>query len=118
MTLPKPFRGEIWWVDWPTGRGSEPSGRRPALIVQNDLANQSQRYSNTIVVAISTYGLPVSFHIPLTPDVENGLAVPSFIKCEQVMVISCERLQQCIGQVKSDELHKVDIALRRVLGLG
>jgi mRNA interferase MazF len=117
MTLPKPFRGEIWWVDWPAGRGSEPGGRRPALIVQNDIANQSLRYTYTIIVAISSYGLPVPFHIPLSPNEENSLPAPSFIKCEQIIIVSCERLRQCIGQISSEEMSLVNRALKRVLDI-
>ena len=47
-------RGEIWWVDWSPGRGSEQQGVRPALIVQTDAANLNPKYPNTIVVAINS----------------------------------------------------------------
>ena len=115
--MPKPFRGEIWWADVPLGRGSEPSDWRPVLIIQNDQANQSERYHNTIALVISTSGTPVSFHIPLTPTAENGLSARSVIKCEQVMTISDERLDRCIGQISSEEMHLVNRAIKRVLDL-
>ena len=35
-------RGEIYWVDWNPGRGSEQSGLRPALVIQNDIGKQIQ----------------------------------------------------------------------------
>lgn len=52
----KPERGELWWVDWSPGRGSEQTGHRAALIVQTDPANHNPRYPNTIVATISRQG--------------------------------------------------------------
>ena len=34
------LQGEIWWIDPTPKMGSEQRGRRPALIIQNDLANK------------------------------------------------------------------------------
>ena len=34
-------RGEIWWADLPTPVGSEPSYRRPIVIIQDDTFMQS-----------------------------------------------------------------------------
>jgi mRNA interferase MazF len=60
---PAPNRGEIWQLDWSPGRGSEQTGVRPALIVQNDPGNHSPIYPNTIVVSISTKGRNIPFHV-------------------------------------------------------
>ena len=32
-----PKRGEVWLVNWSPARGSEQAGRRPALVIQNDI---------------------------------------------------------------------------------
>ena len=50
MTICK--RGEIWMVNFNPGRGSEQTGVRPALIIQNDIGNQYA--STTVVAAITT----------------------------------------------------------------
>jgi len=115
--LNKPYRGEIWLVDWTPGRGSEQAGKRPSLIVQCDLINQHSRYDNTIVAAITTNSRPLHFHIPILPNAENGLIAPSFIQCEQLMTIACDRLESLIGCLTPDELELVDQALRRVFEL-
>ena len=91
--MPEPRRGEIWMVDWSPGRGSEQTGRRPALVVQLDAANLNPRYPNTILVAISTKGKPVPFHIRLDPSSSNGLSDISYAKCEQIMTCSKDRLE-------------------------
>lgn len=65
-------RGEIYWVDWSPGRGSEQTGVRPAVILQNNVGNQFS--PTTIVAAISTRVPPklYPFHVRLSPE-ESGL---------------------------------------------
>lgn len=85
---PRPKRGGIWLVDWSPGRGFEQTGHRPALIVQNDYGNQTPNYPNTIVVAISTKGRPIPFHVRIEPSETNGLKAVSYVKSEQILTIS------------------------------
>ena len=110
-------RGEIWWVDWSPGRGSEQQGIRPALIVQTDAANLNPKYPNTIVVAISTKGKPVPFHIPVQPSSQNGLSKVSYIKTEQLLTISKERLIKRIGVLEKEVMEQVEKAIKLVLDL-
>ncbi len=110
-------RGDLWWVDWSPGRGSEQTGRRPALIIQTDAANANDRYPNTIVATVSTKGRPVPSHVELTPSRENGLAATSFVKCEQIITIGKERLEQRLGSITEEDRERVAAALRRMLVL-
>ena len=34
-------RGEIYWLQLAEGIGSEQAGRRPAIVIQNDIGNRS-----------------------------------------------------------------------------
>jgi mRNA interferase MazF len=110
-------RGDIWIVDWSPARGSEQSGMRPALVVQTDAANLNPRYPNVIVLAISTKGKPVPFHVSINPSQECGLKETSFVKCEQVLTISKDRLTRRIGSLNETQLREVEMGLRRVLEL-
>jgi len=110
-------RGDIHWVEWSPGRGSEQTGRRPALVVQTDRANSHPDYPNTVVVALSTRGRNVPFQVPVTPSVSNGLSSPSYVKCEQLYTLDKERLERRIGRLNDSEMQRVDAALRRVLDL-
>jgi mRNA interferase MazF len=110
-------RGEIWWIDWSPGRGSEQQGIRPALIVQTDAANLNPKYPNTIVVAMSTKGKPVPFHIPVQPSSQNGLSKMSYIKTEQLLTISKERLIKRIGVLEREVMEQVEKAIKLVLDL-
>ena len=110
-------RGEIWRVDWSPGRGSEQQGLRPALVVQTDAANSNPRYPNTIVVAVSTRGKPVPFHVPVEPSPGNGLKRRSYVKAEQLLTISKERLVECIGVLEGEVMAQVEEAVKLVLEL-
>ena len=108
-------RGEIYYVDWSTGRGAEQAGTRPALIIQNDVGNQFS--STTIVAAIST-SRRTSY--PFQVDVgsrESGLPRDSEVKCEQIQIIDQSRLGRLVGDLPDKKLAEVDAALHRSLGL-
>lgn len=85
-------REQIWLVDWSPGRGSEQLGRRPALVIQTVAANSNPRYPNTIVLTLSTKGLNVATHVCIEQDRSNGLKERSWVKCEQILTISKDRL--------------------------
>ncbi|TFG91370.1 MAG: type II toxin-antitoxin system PemK/MazF family toxin [Syntrophobacterales bacterium] len=108
-------RGEIWYVDWSPGRGSEQTGLRPAVIIQTDAANRNPRYPNTIVLTVSTKGQEVPFHVPVNPSAGNGLQEKSFVKCEQIMTISKERLIRRMGCLDEEQMETIAAAMRRVL---
>jgi len=110
-------RGDIWLVDWSPSRGSEQAGIRPAVVVQTDAANLNPRYPNTIVVTVSTKGKAVPFHVPIGPSEQNGLKEKSFVKCEQVLTISKDRLVRRVGRLEEDCLASVNSSIRKVLEL-
>lgn len=110
-------RGQIWLVDWSPGRGSEQLGKRPAVVIQTDAANSNPRYPNTIVLTLSTKGLPVATHVQVEPDPRNGLRQTSWIKCEQVLTISKDRLEACWGTLSNGDLLRVEAAVVLALGM-
>jgi mRNA interferase MazF len=114
----QPKRGEIWLLDWSPSRGSEQAGFRPALIIQTDAANSNPGYPNTIVLAVSTKGKQVPFHVVLTPESLNGLTGTSFIKCEQILTVAKERLVRKLGAIGENELQRIKRAIHQVLDVG
>ncbi len=108
-------RGEVYWVDWDPARGSEQSGTRPALIVQNNTGNQLS--STTIVVALTTRSMKrrYPFHVPVPA---GTLQKDGTIMCEQIMTIDQSRLvEKRIALLPDNVMDEVDEALRRSLGL-
>lgn len=115
--IPSPRRGEIWDVNWSPGRGAEQQGMRPALIIQNDRGNSSISYPLTIVASMSRTERELPLHVRISPTEENGLTDYTDVKCEQIMTIEKTRLIRRRGAISTEELHRVDNALRLSLGL-
>ena len=46
-------KGSIYWVDFSPGKSSEPIGRRPGLVIQNDILNDS-KLNTVIMLAITS----------------------------------------------------------------
>ncbi|MBW1698463.1 MAG: type II toxin-antitoxin system PemK/MazF family toxin [Deltaproteobacteria bacterium] len=109
-----PRRGEIWLVNWNPGRGSEQSGIRPALIIQNDIGNE--KAPTTIVAAISSSVKVYPINVRLQPP-EGGLKRPSIVKASQILTISKERLEKRLGRLGQARMRDVDRAVKLSLGL-
>lgn len=112
-----PARGELYWADWTLGRGSEQTGTRPALVVQADAGNRSPKYTNTVVVALTSRFHDVPTHVKVDPTEGNGLPKLSYAMCEQLFTVSKDRLRDRLGQLDADSMAQVDRALKRVLAL-
>ena len=107
-------------MDFSPARGSEQAGRRPALVIQNDAGNASTRYPNTIVLAMSTKGKRVPFHVRIDPAKTNGLRETTFVKCEQILTISKDRFtgRAALGRISSGQLRKVEAVTLLAVGIG
>jgi len=87
-------------------------------VVQGDAGNQSATYPNTIVVAISTHGREIPLHVRLPAGSVKGLAKTSYVKCEQILTVSKERLsREPAGRVDDRIMSDVEAALRLSLAL-
>jgi len=108
-------RGEIYWVDWEKGKGSEQSGVRPVLIIQNDIGNKLS--PNTIVASVTTApNKPYPFLVEFTPE-ESGLDKNGAVDLASIMTVSKIRLGDRCGQLISQKMLEVDKAIKVSLGL-
>ena len=107
-------RGDVWLVNWNPARGSEQAGKRPALIIQNDVGNEYA--STTIVAALSTTIRSYPMNVLLEPP-EGGLTKPSIVKTSQILNVSKERLEKKLGAITPEKMQEVDQALRLSLAL-
>lgn len=69
-----------------------------------------------VVVPITTTGYGLRSHVELEPE-GSGLDHVSYARCDQLRVVSVERLSTRRGLVGLDQLRSVDQALRFVLDL-
>lgn len=110
-------RGEIYLVDLSSHIGSEQSGVRPALIVQNDIGNA---YSPTTIICPLTSQVKtnVNTHVTLTPD-DCGILRDSIVLCEQVRVVDKSRLMKKLGEVTNQQkINDINRKLMISIGLG
>lgn len=98
-------RGEIYYADLSPVIGSEQSGFRPVLIIQNDRDNETS--PTTIVAAITSSKtksqLPT--HVTFTADC---LPYESTVLLEQVRTIDKIRFGECIGKLDEETMAEVD----------
>jgi mRNA interferase MazF len=111
-----PRRGEVFLVNFEPTVGAEIRKTRPALILQNDIANRHSPV--TIVAAVSS-----KFDVPLYPTEvlvtapEGGLNVDSVVLLNQVRTIDKQRLVRRLGALKPLTMAQVGQALQISFGL-
>jgi len=114
--MPKEIkRGEIYWVDWSPGRGSEQTGTRPALIIQNNVGNI---YSPTTIVAATTTAFvkEYPFVVPI-PKRVSGLPRNCKVNLSAILTIDKSCLGEKCGELDATEMVKVDEAIKASLEL-
>ena len=109
-------RGDIYIADLTGGTGSEQGGRRPVLIIQNDVGN---RESGTVIAAAITSKTERKHIMPTHCRVQaqNGLARVSYILLEQIHTIDKTRLKGRLGTLGDKHMRKVNKALAVSVGL-
>ena len=113
-------RGEIWYVDLGYNAGSEQSGVRPCIVLQNDMGN---KYSTTIAIAPITDVTHKTFKRRLLPTQTiikknhvNGFNKDSIVMCEQLKTLDEIKFLSLIGELSSEELKEVDKCWKIQLG--
>ena len=108
------IRGEIYLIDLSDYIGSEQSGIRPAVIVQNDTGNIHS--PTTIICPLTTKKKDMAAtHVLLAPE-DAGVIHESVVPCEQVRVIDKARIKKKLGEVtnmaKIEDINaKISISL-------
>lgn len=102
-------KGDIYYARLDPVIGCEQEGKRPVVVVQNNLAN---KYSPTIIIAPITTILKKLYlptHIVIYEN--NFLKKDSTILVEQVRVIDKSRIEKFLGRLSSFQIDQVDKAL-------
>ena len=111
-----PARGEVYLVNFDPTLGAKIKKTRPALVVQNDVANRHSPV--TIVAAItSKYDDELYPTEVLIRAGEGGLKQDSVVLLNQIRSIDRQRLVKKLGKVKDATLKQVDSAIEISLGL-
>lgn len=110
-----PRRGQIHWIDFDPIKGSEQGGRRPALIVSNEIANQH----SPIVVVVPLTTTPQKKRYPqnVSFPANDPLPEAGTAYCGQVRTVSKERLDGYQADASKEQMVAIDKALAIALGL-
>ena len=111
-------RGEIYYADLGHMLGSEQSGVRPVLIVQNNTGNQ---FSPTVIVAPITSKMMkkrLPTHVYLQHNHEQyGHDRASVVLTEQVRTVDKQRMKWFVGALDEMAMKRVDRALAISFGM-
>ena len=107
-------QGDVVWVALPLARGSEPAGRRPAIVLQHDRFNRTN-LATAVVVAITSQlkyaGLPGNVRLRRG---EAGLPRPSVVNVTQIATVDRALLGARLGTLSSARLAEVWTGVRLV----
>jgi mRNA interferase MazF len=110
-----PARGEVWLADLNPTRGHEQAGRRPVLVLSEDLFNRGPAGLVIALPMTSTWrGVPS--HVPIDPP-EGGVTRRTVILCEAVRSLSVGRLVAPWGRVGLATMAAVEDRLRILMRL-
>ena len=110
-------KGSVYWVDFSQSKGSEPMGRRPGLVVQNDLLNDSKL--NTVIVVAITSTLKFG-ELPGNVILQQGeanLPKRSVVNMTQIKTVDKGSLRETIGSITRERLSEVYEGMKLVMDI-
>ena len=105
-------RGDIFWVEIAPSVGSVIHGRRPAVIVSNDLNNQHANTREVVYLTRNTGKKSMPTHTFVVCGSRVSLAL-----CEQISTVSVSQLGDFIARCTDTELYRIDRCLATSIGL-
>ena len=101
------YQGQIYICDLGESIGSEQSGERPCLVIQNNILNAT---SNIVIIVpitskrkkkLPTHYILTSQKYPFLNFGENT------VLCECIRSLSKKRLRKLVGQIEDDDLEAI-----------
>lgn len=110
-------RGQVYRCNFGCGIGSEMQKERPALIVQNNIANS--RSGNTIVIPITHDNSTLPCVASITPQIDSMCTtiLDGHANTSNVMCVSKARLKDYICSLPMTDMKKIDKAIAKTVGL-
>jgi mRNA interferase MazF len=109
--------GSVYWIDFSPGKGSEPIGRRPGLVIQNNALNDS-KLNTVIVMAITStlkYGeLPGNV---ILKKGEANLPKACVINVTQIKSVDKRSIKEKIGTLSKEKISEVIDGMKLVMSI-
>ena len=110
-------QGEVYWINLPEPRESEPGFRRPCVVVQNDTFNRSRIKTTVICILTTNLRLAKAPGNVALDEGEANLPKQSVVNVSQVLTVNKSDLlpELKIGQLSSSKISLVIKGLRLVI---
>ena len=110
-------RGQVYRCNFGCGIGSEMQKDRPAVIIQNDVANSHS--GNTIVIPITHDTSTLSCAANITPqtDTAGNIILDGQANASNMVCVSKARLGDFVGSLPKTDMKKIDEAIAKTVGL-
>ena len=110
--MPRVLRGDVRWADLDPVQGHEQGGRRPVVVISDDVFNA--RSGTVTAMAVTSQSQRAGF--PLTLQLTSGkLPKPSWVKISRVRTLSVKRLGGKLGRIADDELDQLVEGLNEII---
>lgn len=107
------LRGDVVWADLNPVMGHERSGRRPVLVLSNDVFNDR---SGTVIAVVITSQEPRA-GFPLAFDLANeNMPKKSWVKMSQIRTLSVQRIGDRITRISPEGMEQVIAGLNEIIG--
>lgn len=100
-------QGDVFWIEFGKAQGSQPAGKRPALVVQSDRLNRTA-LATTVVAAVTSNlkWAAATGNVRLRKG-EAGLPKASVVNVSQLRTVDKAALVQRTGRLSRDRLRTV-----------
>jgi mRNA interferase MazF len=109
-------QGEVYWINLPEPKQSEPGFRRPCVIVQNDTFNRSRIKTTIICILTTNLRLGDAPGNVLLTQGEGNLPKDSVVNVSQILTVNKTDLlpENKIGQFSAPTIDLIVSGLRTI----
>lgn len=100
-------QGEIYWIDLPKPKQSEPGFRRPCIVIQNDTFNRSRIKTTIICILTTNLKLAQAPGNVLLNKGDGNLAKDSVVNISQILTVNKADLipEEKIGKLSTQKIE-------------
>jgi len=109
--------GSIYWVDFSPGKGSEPMGKRPGLVIQNDILNDSKLSTVVMLVITSTLKFGELPGNVILRKGEANMPRKCVVNVTQVKSVDKKSLREKIGTLSKLRMTEVYDGIKLVMNI-
>jgi mRNA interferase MazF len=114
MSLIKPNRGEVWFVELDPIVAHEQAKKRPCVIISANKFNHGKS-GLVVIVPLTSKNKANPLHVPIASP-EGGVLTKSYALCDQLRTVSINRLSNSpLGVVKNSTLKLIEYMVKVIL---